>query len=58
MRHFYFRLIIGIILLIAAVVGVINANSFAALYFVLCIVFLWSAYSIRKKEKKDRDNRR
>lgn len=58
MRHFYFRLILGIVWLIAAVVSVINANiSFAALYIVLGIVFLWSAYSIWKKEKKDKDNR-
>lgn len=42
--------------LAAAVVSVVKANiSFAALYAVLGIVFLWSAYSIRKKEK-DKDN--
>ncbi len=58
MRHFYFRLILGIVWLIAAVVSVIKANiSFAALYAALCIVFLWSAYSIWKKEKKGKDNR-
>ncbi len=58
MRHFYFRLILGIVWLIAAVVSVINANfSFAALYVVLGVVFLWSAYSIWKKEKKDKDDR-
>ena len=56
MRHFYFRLIFGIVWLAAAVVSVVKANiSFAALYAVLGIVFLWSAYSIRKKEK-DKDN--
>lgn len=56
MRHFYFRLIFGIVCLAAAVVSVVKANiSFAALYAVLGIVFLWSAYSIRKKEK-DKDN--
>lgn len=58
MRHFYFRLIFGIVWLIAAVVSAINANiSFVALYVGLGIVFLWSAYSIWKKEKKDKDNR-
>lgn len=58
MRHFYFRLILGIVWLIAAVVSAINANiSFVALYVVLGIVFLWSAYSIWKKEKKDKDHR-
>ena len=40
MRHFYFRLILGI---------------FALLYIFLGGVFLYSAYSIWKKEK---DNRR
>jgi uncharacterized membrane protein len=56
MRHFYFRLIFGIVWLAAAVVSVVKDNiSLAALYAVLGIVFLWSAYSIRKKEK-DKDN--
>lgn len=56
MRHFYFRLIFGIVWLAAAVVSVVKANiSFAALYAVLGIVFLWSACSISKKEK-DKDN--
>ena len=56
MRHFYFRLIFGIVWLAAAVVSTVRSNiSFAALYAVLGIVFLWSAYSIRKKEK-DEDN--
>ncbi len=56
MRHFYFRLIFGIVWLAVAVVSVIKANmSFAALYAVLGIVFLWSAYASRKKEK-DKEN--
>ena len=56
MRHFYFRLIFGIVWLAVAVVSVVKANiSFAALYVVLGIVFLWSAYSSRKKEE-DKDN--
>lgn len=57
MRHSYFRFILGIVWLAAAVVSAVRANiSFAALYAVLGIVFLWSAYSTWKKEKKD--NRR
>ena len=56
MRHFYFRLMFGIVWLAAAVFSVVKANlSFAALYAALGIVFLWYAYSIRKKEK-DKDN--
>lgn len=52
MRHFYFRLIFGIVWLVAAVVSAVGANiPFAALYVVLGIVFLWSAYSIWKKEE-------
>lgn len=58
MRHFYFRLILGIVWLAAAVVSAVKANiPFAALYAVLGVGFLWSAYSIWKKEKKDKDNR-
>ena len=49
MRHFYFRLIFGIVWLIAAVISVVSANiPFAVLYVVLDIVFLWSAHSIWK----------
>lgn len=56
MRHFYYRLILGIIWLAAAVVSAVRSNtSFAALYVVLGIVFLWSGCSIRRKEK-DKDN--
>ena len=59
MRHFYFRFIAGIIWLAAAVVSIVSAAfPFAALYVVLGIVFLWSACSIREKEKKDKDDRR
>lgn len=56
MRHFYIRLVIGIVWLIAAIVNGVTANiPFALLYAVLGIVFLYSAYSTWKKEK---DNRR
>lgn len=55
MRHFYFRLILGIVWLAVAAVITVKANiSFAALYALLGIVFLWSAYSIRKKDKGKR----
>lgn len=55
MHHFYFRLILGIVWLAAAAVSAVKANiSFAALYVLLGIVFLWSAYSVWKKEK-DKD---
>ncbi len=57
MRHFYVRLVLGIVWLAAAVVSTVGLNiTFAALYVVLGIVFLWSAYSIRKQEKEDKDN--
>ncbi len=56
MRHSYFRLIFGIVWMAAAVVSAVKSNIFlTALYAVLGIVFLWSAYSIRKKEE-DKDN--
>lgn len=58
MRHFYFRLIFGIVWLAAAVVSAVGANiPFAVLYVVLGIVFLRSAYSIRKKEKGEDNGR-
>ncbi len=55
MRHFYFRLVFGVVWLIAAVVSGIGANiPFTALYVVLGILFLYSAYNIWKKEKNNR----
>jgi len=58
MRHFYFRFLFGFVWLGAAVVSAVNANSsFAALYALLGIVFLWSAYSIWKKKKDQEDGR-
>lgn len=55
MRHFYFRLIFGIVWLAVAAVSVVKANiSFAALYVLLGIVFLWSAYSIWKNDNDKR----
>ena len=43
MRHFYFRLILGIVNI-----------PFALLYIFLGGSFLYSAYSIWKKDKEDR----
>lgn len=55
MRHFYFRLIIGIVWLI---VGGVNALCGSFLMFVLYLAvgtaFLLSAHSIWKKEKEER----
>ena len=52
MRHFYLRLTFGIVWLAAAVVSAVGANIlYVALYAVLGIVFLRSAFSICKKEK-------
>lgn len=56
MRHFYFRLVLGIVWVVASIVSAVTANiPFVVLYVVLGIVFLYSAYSTWKKEK---DNRR
>ena len=58
MRHFIIRLILGIILLIVAVVSGVKSNmTNVILYAVLGILFLISAYTLWKKEKKDKDNR-
>ncbi len=55
MRHFYIRLVIGVVWLIAAVVSGVTANiPFAVVYVVLGIAFLYSAYTIWKKEKNKR----
>ena len=55
MRHFYFRLILGIVFVICMIYSLITANiSFALLYIVLSIAFLASAYSLWKKEKNNR----
>lgn len=54
MRHFYFRLLFGIVWLAVAAVSAVKGNgSLAALYAAVGIVFLGSAYAIRKKEKEN-----
>ena len=56
MRHFYFRLILGIVFVACLIFSLVTMNiSFAMLYLVLSIAFLASAYSFWKKDK---DNRR
>lgn len=55
MHHFYFRLVFGVVWMIAAIVSAATANfPFMALYILLGIVFLYSAYTIWKKEKGNR----
>lgn len=54
MRHFVFRIIMGIIWIVAAVVNVLMMNiAFAALYLLVGIAFLYSAYHIWKNMKKN-----
>lgn len=52
MRHFYFRLLFGFIWLAAAVFSALCVNlPFAALYVVMGVRFLRSAYRVWKKER-------
>ena len=56
MRHFYFRLVLGIIFVACMIFSFVTANiPFAVLYTFLAGAFLYSAYSLWKKDK---DNRR
>ncbi len=56
MRHFYFRMILGIVFIGCMIFSFVNMKiPFAVLYLVLGIAFLASAYSLWKKDK---DNRR
>ena len=55
MRHFYIRLIMGVIWVIAAAVSLLTMNiPCLILYLVLGIRFFHSAIAIREKEKKER----
>ncbi len=52
MRHFYFRLILGMVFAVCAVYSFITVNiPFALMYVVLGGVLLYSAYTIWKKNK-------
>lgn len=56
MRHFYFRLILGIVFVACTIFSFATANiPFSLLYLGLGSVFLFSAYSLWKNDK---DNRR
>ena len=56
MRHFYFRLILGIVFVGCMIFSFVTLNiPFAILYLVLGGAFLISAYFLWKKDK---DNRR
>lgn len=58
MRHFYFRLGFGIVLLVCMIYSCFNGNiQFALMYLVMGGAFIYSAYLIRKKNK-DKDDRR
>lgn len=55
MRHFYIRLIIGIIMLFVAIVSAIRGGIVeTALYAVLSAAFIISAILLYKKKKNDR----
>ena len=55
MRHFYIRLIMGVIWLIAAAVSLLTMNiPCLILYLVFGIRFFHSAIAIREKEKNER----
>lgn len=56
MRHFYIRLVLGVIWLNVAFVSAVSGNLlFAALYAIFGSVFLYSAYSIWKKNNDNRE---
>lgn len=55
MRHFYFRLVLGIVFLICMIYSFITANiQFALFYLIFGVVLLISAYSLWKKNKDER----
>ncbi len=55
MRHFYFRLILGIVFVACMIFSFITMNiPFALLYLALGVAFLLSAYSLWKQEKDHR----
>ena len=55
MRHMYTRFVLGIVFLACLVFSLFTMNiPFALLYLALSVAMLSSAYSLWKKEKKDR----
>lgn len=58
MRHVYIRMILGLIWLAAAIVsGVSGRFEGSVLYLILGGAFLYSAYTARKKEKENREDK-
>lgn len=58
MRHIYIRGMIGLIWLITAIVCGISRNfQMMGLYIILAGVFLYSTYTVWKKEKDDKGGR-
>ena len=58
MRHVYFRGIIGLIWLAAAIVSSVSGNfEMSALYAILSGVFLYSVYTTWKKDKDNKGDR-
>ena len=52
MRHFYIRLLAGILWLIVAVISIVKGSGFvSALYAVLGAAFLYSAWTMRGKNR-------
>ncbi len=55
MRHVYFRGILAVIWLAAAIISGISGNvAMAVFYIILGGVFLYSAYRAREREKSSR----
>ncbi len=55
MRHFYFRLILGVVFIACMIFSFVTRNiPLALLYLALGTIFLFSAYSLWKKNKGNR----
>lgn len=59
MRHFYFRLVMGLVFIALLIFSLVTMNiSFALLYLFLGGALLYSAYTLWKKDKDDQDKER
>ena len=55
MSHFYFRLILGVVFIGCMIYSFVTMNiPFVLMYLFLSGAFLFSAYSLWKKEKENR----
>lgn len=55
MRHFYFRLILGVVFIACMIFSFVTMNiPFALLCLALGTIFLFSTYSLWKKNKGNR----